>query len=34
VLDSSRAAATFALEATPWEQTLKETVAYLSATAA
>lgn len=34
VLDSSRAAATFDLEATPWEQTLKETVAYLSATAA
>lgn len=34
VLDSSRTAATFDLEATPWEQTLKETVAYLSATAA
>lgn len=34
VLDSSRAAATFDLAPTPWEQTLKETVAYLSATAA
>jgi nucleoside-diphosphate-sugar epimerase len=34
VLDASHTAATFGLEATPWEQTLKESVAYLSGTAA
>jgi nucleoside-diphosphate-sugar epimerase len=34
VLDSSHTEATFGLQATPWEQTLKESVAYLSGTAA
>jgi hypothetical protein len=34
VLDSSLTEQTFGLEPTPWEITLKETVDYLSATAA
>jgi nucleoside-diphosphate-sugar epimerase len=34
VLDASHTSDVFGLEATPWEQTLKESVAYLSGTAA
>ncbi|MDF2091298.1 NAD-dependent epimerase/dehydratase family protein [Knoellia sp. 3-2P3] len=34
VLDASHTSAVFGLQPTPWEQTLKETVAYLSGTAA
>jgi hypothetical protein len=34
VLDASPAEQTFGITATPWEVTLKETVAYLSGTAA
>jgi hypothetical protein len=34
VLDSSRAQQAFGLQPTPWDVTLKETVAYLSETAA